>query len=425
MSTVMVPFIPRNDSEANMSPETYRETVSSDGSISNRYASRKSAYKNYRVSSDYVAVLNSGGVVGNKHNKAAYHKTGEGRYVKNTRPIGTVQHDSYAGTKATFSTIETNSFTSSVDMTKMVEQINSALNLPLTETEYNAFKRTTQMYNRFKIPNPNLALQKGYPHIFFTRPECNIVNIHGKLDDGISGMEYFKYVAKSMPDLITELSSYGHGNDFMFSLSNNATSFSTSDEYINTDTYGRGYTGYKIAFGKNDIESKTANDFTIEFQDDRNMHIYKLIRAWVTYISGVFRGEIPVKSDYILKKILKYVSTVYYIVTAENNSDIIFWSKYYGVFPSTIPSNQYSWAAGNAITDNKLSIEFKYSFKEDYNPIAIGDFNRNARMTNPDTFLTNYDKELGHSGTTWSRCPYIEAVKDGNSPFYYRLKFIE
>lgn len=421
----MVPFIPKNDNEANMTPTTYQETSSSDGSISNNYASKNSEYTNYRDSGDYVAVVNSGGVLGNKNNTASYHTTTGGKYVKNTTPIGSVKNDKYAGTKATFSGINVKGFTSKVDMTKMVEQVNSALNLPISETEYNAFKRTTEKYNRFKIPNPNLALQKGYPHIFFTRPECNILDANGKLSEGISGMEYFKYVAKSMPDIINELSSYGHSNDFMFSLSNGAASFSTSDEYINTDTYGRGYTGYKIAFGKNDIESKTANDFTVEFQDDRNMHIYKIIRAWVTYISGVFRGEIPVDSKYILNKILKYVSTAYYIVTAENNSDIIFWSKYYGVFPSTIPSNQYSWAAGNAITDTKLSIEFKYSFKEDYNPIAIGDFNRNARMTSPGTFLTNYDGKLGHSGTTWSSCPYIEAVKDGNSPFYYRLKFRE
>lgn len=417
MATYGIPSIPKTESEANQTSSGMSSYTVNNGR-ENPYASTTTLFKAPSADTVYVSNRDSRQVE-NINAKNVY--TGSG----NRRILNTVPGSNFW--------IETNhdfgineEFARNLDMPKMIEYLNSTLNLPPIETEYNAFLRTTNFYNRYKIPNPNLALQKGFPHVFFTRPECNILDMNNNLSASLAGSSYFNYIQKSMPDVAKELTKTGHEHDFMFSLSNATTSFSTSDEYINTDTYGRGYTGYKIAFGKSDIESKTANDFTVEFQDDRNMHIYKLIRTWVTYISNVFRGEINVDSSYIIGKILNYVGSAYYIVTAENGEDIIFWSKYYGVFPSTIPSNQYSWASGNAITESKLSVEFKYSFKEDYNPMALAEFNNNAKITDPTKSLKSYDGSLGHSGKTWTSRPFIEAVQNGiGEPFYYKLRFKE
>ena len=115
-----------------------------------------------------------------------------------------------------------------------------------------------------------------------------------------------------------------------------------NDEYINTDTYGKTYTGYKVTYGKHDVESKTAGTIDINFNDDAGFHIYQLIRLWVKYISGVYRGEFSPRNDDVFNKVLDYTGAIYYIITAEDGETILFWSKYYGVFPSTIPASA-SW----------------------------------------------------------------------------------
>ena len=70
-----------------------------------------------------------------------------------------------------------------------------------------------------------------------------------------------------------------------------------------------------MTYGRHDIESKTAGQFTIEHNDTRNLDVYFLNRLWVQYISGVFRGEIYPLQSSIMNKILDYAASLYYIIT--------------------------------------------------------------------------------------------------------------
>ena len=316
-----------------------------------------------------------------------------------------------------------------LSISDIVEKMNKTIYLPThTDTVQKSFIKTANYYNRFKMANPNAVLQKGFPHVFFVRPSCNILKNSGKaLVDGLKSNELFTYAFNSSSDILKQLvSSNGSKHDFMLSLSNHAASFSLSDEYINADTYGRTFTGYKVAYGKNNIESKTAGDFEVTYNDDRNLHIYQLHRCWVEYISGVYRGEIsPTKSN-IMNKILDYTGACYYFLTAEDGETIIFWSKYYGVFPTTMPSSQYSWGEGNTINNPQLQISYRFSFKEDFNPYTIMEFNYNSRVGSNDTkYLPTFDKNLGHTGDTWVGVPFIEVVKtkDSDCPYQYKLRF--
>ena len=71
-------------------------------------------------------------------------------------------------------------------------------------------------------------------------------------------------------------------------LSNKAKSFSISDEYISTAEYGQGLTGYKIPYGKTNVESKTAGSFSIDYVDNRDLQIYQVHKLWIEYIFHVF-----------------------------------------------------------------------------------------------------------------------------------------
>lgn len=290
------------------------------------------------------------------------------------------------------------------------------------------FSRYTKSYNRFKIPTLNDAFQKGFAHVFFIRPDCNLLDDTGReLNNYFINDPEFNYTWKNNPDLVKQLTmDNGQYHNFMLSLSNKAASFSLSDESINSDTYGKTFKGWQIAYGRNNVESKTAGEFSITFNDDRTLHIYQLHRLWVDYISEVYQGRKAPKSSNIKNKILDYASACYYLITAEDGETIIFWSKYYGVFPTTIPSNQYSWNQGNIIEKPQVEINYKYSFKEDANPESLVEFNINSGVSSLEKYVPIYDPKLGHVGTTWVGAPYIELVTDYTDPecpYTFKLRF--
>lgn len=305
-------------------------------------------------------------------------------------------------------------------------------------------------YNRFKLPTPDSVLQKSFAHVFFVRPQCNVKMSasQNKMDEASDDNSSFAnnpnymYAASNAPQIVHELSydCMNQSSDFSFILSNAAISFSLNDEYINTDTYGTGYTGYKVSYGKHGVESRTAGDFTVSFQDDRNMDVYHMIKLWCDYIDGCYTGTYHPKADTILNHILDYTGAVYYILTAEDGETILFWSKYYGVYPSTIPSNQYSWSAGTLLSHITLDVKFNYSWKEDYNLAAIAEFNYNSRLEdaiqsgsngNSVAMVPTYNKNLGTAGRTWVGAPFIETVYEnggdtgnyGNGNMIFKLRF--
>lgn len=335
----------------------------------------------------------------------------------------------YIGSRANLS--DSTELAKGVTLSDMMSDVHKAVMLPAEkgETKSKLFSKMATYYNRFKIPDYNQPLQKGFAHVFFVRPSCNILNQKRELTKGLTNHPLFNYAYNSNPDMLGELvMKYSHNTDnqFMMSLSNYVASFSLSDEYINTDTYGRTFTGYKVSYGKNDIESKTAGTIDVTFSDDGSFHVYQLIRLWVEYISGVYRGEFSPSNKKLFKKIIDYAGAIYYIITAEDGETILFWSKYYGVYPSTIPSSQYSWGEGNLINAPQLSVTFNYSFKQDFNPYTILEFNHNAKVENTKDLTTVpvYDYKLGHSSWKWGQKPFIQLVQgETDNKYKYKLRF--
>ena len=206
-------------------------------------------------------------------------------------------------------------------------------------------------------------------------------------------------------------------------LSNAAKSFELSDEYVESDTYGQSLTGYKVAYGKDNVESKTAGKFSINYIDDRDLNIYQTHKLWIDYISDVYRGKVKPRKGYIKEKIIDYATCVYYILCAEDGETILFWSKYYGVFPTNIPSSTLSWSKGNVLGNPEMSINYSYSFKEDFDPIALAEFNELcATKASSSKARINYDGNHASMGSTLVGAPYIDSVKVGGRKFF-KLKW--
>ena len=315
-----------------------------------------------------------------------------------------------------------------VPLDQLVSQMNKTVFLPDdNQTHHNILETSSRFYNRYKLPNPNVPLQRGFGHVFFVRPSCNILDENYKLLEELKGEEEFRHIAEASPWVLRNLvSNNGQNHDFMLLLSNFAQSFSLSDETLATNTYGQSYTGFKVTYGKSLNESRSAGNFTVQFGDDRNLHVYQTLKAWVSYISGCYRGNIPPLADTIKNRILDYASACYYIVTAEDGETIIFWSKYYGVFPTDIPSSQLTWSAGNIIKDPSLDVQFAFSFKRDYHPYTLLEFNYNSRIADSSTaYAPIYDDKLLTVTNGMVGAPYIETIKhdDGKIPIEFKLRF--
>ena len=297
---------------------------------------------------------------------------------------------------------------------KDMDGIYKDLNI-ITRGIHSTYKKNLEKYNRFKLAMPDDILTKGFAHVFFTRPDCNILTESNKLTSKVSKDANFLYAYNHRPSLLKNLcQGVGNKNHFNLFLSNKAQSFSLSDENITTDTYGTTFKKNGVSFGRHSIASRANGNFDITYTDNRDLDVFHFHKLWTDYISNVYTGKWTPKLKYLYNRIIDYACSVYYILTAEDGETIIFWSKYYGVFPENIPSSSYSWAKGNIITAPELNIRYQYSFKEDFNPLSLIEFNINSlngKLTSGNlNYAPTYNDKLGHVGNTWVGAPFVETI---------------
>ena len=280
------------------------------------------------------------------------------------------------------------------------------------------FKKNISYYNRFKKALPDDVLSRGFMHIFFTRPDCNLLNLStGKLLNDIKNNPSLSYIYARKPELVRQLvlDNGKDKHDFMMLLSNKARNFTLSDEGITYDKYGKSFGGYSVAFGRRK-DSELGGQFDISYNDTRDLDIINLHKLWVDYINNVYHGIWDPKTKYIYEKIIDYACSVYVIITAEDFETILFWTKYYGVFPVNVPYSALSWEANNVITNPNVSITYQYSWKEDYNPLGLTELNVNTFRTSHPTkvaYIPTYVPKLGRVGYTWVGAPFVETIKFG------------
>lgn len=297
------------------------------------------------------------------------------------------------------------------------------------KTRRESYMAHVSKYNRFKVANPENVLSKSFAHVFFVRPDLNILTHAGsgnfELTATVKNDSSLYYAINHCPEILKELThSNDSSHDFMFMLSNAVNSFEVSDEFIRTDAYGESLTGFKIPIGKHNLESQASGTFNISYTDDRDFHIYHIHKIWTDYISSVFRGQIKARDQYIKNKIIDYASSVYYIVTAEDGETVLFWTKYYGVFPTNSPSSVTSWSKGNLLKNPEFTITYSYAFKEDFDPLTLVEFNTHSPKENPYKYVRSYEKALLGTGQAMVGAPFIETLNGAmDIPYTFKLRF--
>lgn len=310
------------------------------------------------------------------------------------------------------------------NLAKALKDFRRSINLEVIDVNA-LFNRYATSYNRFKVFTPDDTLTRTFHHVFFTRPDCNIIEYTGGKQYALStqcqSIGDYALEFKNNPMLLAQLSeNVGLDHSFMMFPSNKVRSFTCNDRTLETNTHGKNIRGYSIAYGKTIDESLGPNEVSMTFNDDRFLHLLKLHQIWLEYISNVRTGRFEPKEIHKYGKELDYAASAYYIVCDSTGENIIYWSKLYGIFPTNVPDSVMSMSEGTTITNPEVNITYKYSFKRDFRASTILEFN--LCSNGPAKYLASYDRNLLSTGYTWVGAPFIEHIEIGGRSVY-KLRF--
>ena len=286
-------------------------------------------------------------------------------------------------------------------------------------------------YNRTRLPIADQEWRKGFRYLFFTRPECYLMYRDGGIIDVCDQAFYDEDFASAytrMPHIIKMLSPWyvtgsfpvmgseqdalstgknGEGMNFNFLLSNRVQGLSSGGFTMTTsDSIGKSVEGYTITPAKF-VESRQGSSIELSFRDTRNLEVFETARLWMLYMykrqKGIFLPpyngyakensfksggkniEGPLSGAQFTRmhpydRALEYCASLYDIVTDESGTKILYWCKYYGIYPTAVnPSLNND--ANDAITQMETSITFKYHYKLENNNKSLVEFNHDAGLT--------------------------------------------
>lgn len=287
------------------------------------------------------------------------------------------------------------------------------------------------MYNRFKTPDINLAHNKSVTHVFFTRPDLNILEAFPNVTANAQTLNNSEssLIWRRNPELfklLTDCDRCGDDNNFNMLLSNQVVSFDIKDEEITSVKAGMSWNDYEMVYGDS-YTGRAAGEFSCNFIETSDYSIINLIKLWITYIDNVSRGvwspsyqlsnnRSGINRSHVFSKTLDYGASVYVFKCGPDGEDVLYWSKYYGVFPMNTGANALSWDNNSPIGDDpKLNIRFSYSFKKDLSPISLIEFNSIAGIDADNGISENsFNVEFGHSSRPYVGAPFIQLNLNNN-----------
>lgn len=307
-----------------------------------------------------------------------------------------------------------------------LQQVRIAFGIPVHGSNAVARAMKYYMYNRFKTPDRNLAHNKSVTHVFFTRPDLNILIPNGgganqqTLNNTETAMVWRRY--PEIFKLLTASNRCGDKNDFNMLLSNQVQTFDIQDETLTQNKAGKSWNEYEMVYG-DAYSGRTAGEFSCNFIETSDYSIINMLKLWITYIDNVARGawspsydlygrgRHQIEYSHVYSKTLDYAASAYVFKCGPDGEDVLYWSKYYGVFPLNTGAGALAWDNNSPIGDSpKLSIRFAYSMKRDMSPISLVEFNNIAKVPLTGTIVSedSFNTNLGHSSRPYVGTPFIE-----------------
>lgn len=312
-----------------------------------------------------------------------------------------------------------------------------------TNVVHTAKQGVFRAYNRTHLPIADVEFRKGFRHMFFNRPECYVVCMESgniRLCEQTTYDEDFSSLYSRMPHLVQLLApayvtgSFGSRtsmnretfkDNWNYLLSNRFLNMTVGEETLSQkETMTKSAEGYTITPGLH-LESRTGSTLSISFRDTKDLEVYEYIKAWMAYIHKRARGIFyppfngyAYHNDFLgltdVKQItagidferglhpydraLEYTTSVFDIVTNEADSKIIYWCKYYGLYPVSV-STQLNSENNRAIAPESMitEVQFRYQYKLPGVNKSLVEFNYNSGLCDCLGRLKYKDKSPAYS----------------------------
>lgn len=313
-----------------------------------------------------------------------------------------------------------------------IQEIRENLNIYSAYSKLQVNNKYHTEFNRFRLDHPDIFMRNTIGYIVFTRPDLNFYDSSGNLLAEIAEDPRCQYIALHNPHIaksLTHAFDNTLGHNFNPFLSNVAQSLEVMDDSIDTLDTGETFTGYKFMYSKHNVKSITAGTMNIKFRETFDLGVINTFQLWVDYMSNVYTGKFMPKEEYIWYKNIDYMCNVYYFLLDQDGETILFWSKYFGVFPQNVPKSSLSYDAGSQVQLPEMSVTFSYIYKEDLSPMTLVEFNNDAGVGKATSvsYVPSYNERLGHSGKTWTGVPFVSSTWENNgitnNSYGFKLRF--
>lgn len=291
-------------------------------------------------------------------------------------------------------------------------KISHNIDYPSLQSYYQNFDRFYSIYN-------DLEMDSLIQYVFLVRPDLNVISDKFPNDtpsDTCASNAFMSYMASSHNTVLRSLTDNfpNAEHDFIPFLVGRTEAIQMPDISIKNNSISQPFTNILMPYGSNMWESLTGGSFDITFREDRDLRIHKLFQTWIYYIDGLSRGVFKPKDKYIQYNKYDYMTSVYYFVCQADGETLVWWNKYTGAFPTSVPNSDMSFNLRGAV-DNRLSIPFVY-FMQDIpmNPMILIDFNRNSSGESnassgspPAEYLSIYDENVNGTRNGLFGAPFV------------------
>lgn len=281
-------------------------------------------------------------------------------------------------------------------------------------------------FNRFYSVFPDMEMPADLKsYIFITRPEMNLLGTTSSSGSGVNlkmnpklsissdnaSDTRLQYLAAMNPEILNMLTE-DFSDDHMFIpyLQGRAESLQLPDYQIATSDFSVPFYSYKFAYPTVTNQSITGGTFDITFREDAELRITKLFQFWVYYMDAIMKNKMKPSRHHIINNYYDFMCSVYEIICDPTSEKILYWAKYTGCFPVSVPVSNLSHNLRSTV-DNKVSITFQYIMVESLEPRVIEDFNTNV-MKASGVPVPIYDTDFGLVTDTLVGTPFIELTDD-------------
>ena len=309
---------------------------------------------------------------------------------------------------------------------------------------------TNPLFNktwRFGLLNPYGAIASSREFLFFTKPDLHIILrqdsdgsiVNGQLAPGLES-SFWRDVLDSKTRLIEMLqSSYGPNRRDPFNhLLQNMVNSNLDIPSLSSPTVETASNMYGVNFSYrgSSEESDDSPEFSLEFKDDRWLNVYNYFKIYEEYETAKHHGSVRPYKKYILDKIIHDQIAIYKFIVAEDMETIIYWGKYYGAMPTSLPRDVFS--SDNFENGLSFTISWKAAFYDDMKPDIIDDFNelsypwwkefdpaKNKKGYDLDIFNSVLDRTDNRTATASFVVKDTESLTARMSPdgYVYKLKW--